>query len=160
MGTISSIGKGITSLFTEIERQKREDKTSLAQAEELYKRAILAAAQAQAQNGYLLQTTAEKARAVYQNYLQQRANTQTQTASAGLRGDSVTVQYMLKNSRFQALLEQQRLSNALQGEVAATNEQAAQQVRALQQAANEKRRAADKDTPWSLGSWFKWFGGF
>ena len=113
-------------------------------AAEAQNQADLIAAAAQQKNTYLLQSAAEQARNVYQNYRQTQASRQNNFAASGLRGDSATVQYILKNSRFQALLDEKALAAQLAGSVAQNNAQAAEKIRALKELALANRLASFK----------------
>ena len=143
-GILDQMEKGITTFLKELNKQRTASSSYAARAEQAQYQEALVAAMAEKQNNYLLQSAAEKAQTVYQNYLQTQSAQQVQTALSGLRADSATVQYMRKNSRFQALLEQQRLADELQVSVYENNEQAAAQIRALKQSAEANRRAARK----------------
>ena len=150
--------KGIVSFLKDLRKQRASSTAYYNQAEQAEYQAALVAAEAEKQNNYLLQSTAEKARRTYQNYLQTQAVRQVQTAYSGLRGDSATVQYMRKNSRFQALLQEQELSEQLQLAVNENNEAAAEQIRALKALASQNRRNGRK---LSVGSVLtKFLGGF
>ena len=159
---LAGIGKGLDTFLKEIKTQKQTQSAyrNLAANEEY--QAALIAAQAQAQNGYLLQTSAEKARKNYQDFFQAQGVRQAKFAAAGLDTSSSTVQYILKNSRFQALLNEQELAASLQENATANNQQAAEQIRALKAAAYQNRRAANAGaTSWSIGSAItKFLGGF
>ncbi|WP_428075535.1 hypothetical protein [Candidatus Avelusimicrobium luingense] len=159
---LAGIGKGVNTFLKEIKTQKQTESAyrNLAQQEEY--QAALVAAQAQQQNGYLLQSAAEKARKNYRDFFQTQGTQNANFAVAGLDASSATVQYILKNSRFQALLDEQIIAEDLQTQVAQNNEQAVAQVRALKQAAYQNRKAANSGaTSWSIGSALsKFLGGF
>ena len=159
---LAGIGKGLNTFLNEIKTQKKHQAAYRNLAREEEYQAALIAAQAQEQNGYLVQSAAEKARKNYQNFFQAQSTQQANFAAAGLDSSSATVQYILKNSRFQALLDEQELAGNLQAEVTKNNAQAAAQVRALKQAAYQNRRAANAGaTSWSISSALsKFLGGF
>ena len=162
MGSIvDNMGKGINSLLKTLEQQRRtEDSYRKSARADEYQAAVVIQG-AYDQNGYLLQSAAEKARQVYQNYLQNTANQRAQVAALGLSSQSATVQNILKNNRFQVLLDEQNIAVNLQNNVLENNIQAAQQVRALKELAATKRRAERKGlSGWKLGTTlFSWFGG-
>lgn len=159
---VAGIGKGLDTFLKEIKTQKQTESAyrKLAQQEEY--QAALVAAQAQQQNGYLLQSAAEKARKNYQEFFQTQGTRKANLAAVGLDASSATVQYILKNSRFQTLLDEQTLAGDLQTQSTRINEEAAAQIRALKQAAYQNRRAANSGaTSWSINSAIsKFLGGF
>ncbi|MBR4592377.1 MAG: hypothetical protein IKO35_04130, partial [Elusimicrobiaceae bacterium] len=140
MGIVENVGKGITSFLQDLQKQKSTAASyrSLAQQQEY--QAAYAAAAVQQQNSYLLQSAAEKARLAYQNYLQNQGSQRANWGASGLRSDSATVQYMLKNNRFQALLEERQIRDDLQQSVYTTDQEAGQQIRSLRQTALENRQ--------------------
>ena len=157
-GTLTQMEKGLSAFLKDLRKQRASSTAYYNQAEQAEYQAALVAAEAEKQNNYLLQSAAEKARQTYQNYLQTQATQQAQTAYSGLRGDSATVQYMRKNSRFQTLLQEQQLADQLQLSVYENNEAAAEQIRALKALAAQKRRRGGK---LSVGSVLtKFLGGF
>jgi len=142
MGIAEDMGKGISSLLKELNKQKSAASSARTLAQNQEYEAAYQAVAAEQQNNYLLQTAAEKARNVYQNYLQNQGSQRAKLGASGLRSDSATVQYMLKNNRFQALLDEQNIQEQLQSSVAVNNFESAEKVRALRAAAAENRRAA------------------
>ncbi len=151
--TLEELETGL-STFLESLAKKRAAGASLRQqaADEEYQ-AALAAAQVAEKNTYLLESAAEKSRSAYQTYLQQQAARQAQLAKSGLRQDSASVQYLLKNSRFQALLDEKSLVNDMQTAVYENERQATEQIRALKASALAKRKAAHRSSwGWSLRS--------
>ena len=142
--TLEEIEKGLTTFLQALSHKRRNRNTLRGQAEDDVYQAALAATQNAAENTYLLSSAAEKARGLYQTQLQTQAAQQAQFAASGLRQDSATVQYLLKNSRFQSLLEERKLAGELQAAVYENNRQTEQYVQALQDSALAKRKAANK----------------
>lgn len=162
MGNIAvNIGKGFSSLLKTLEEQQTARKQYRAAAREQEAQAAYLSAQAQLQNGYLLRSAADKARSTYRDFLQTQGTRRVQTAASGLRSDSATVQYILRNSRFEALLDERAIEDDLQSAVENNNEQLAQQVRALHASAADNRRRALKGlSGWKLANTlFQWMGG-
>ena len=154
MGGVLEIGgKGLASSLNVWKQQKSTEAYYRRLAASQDAQALAVEEDAQRQNGYLLQSAREKAQAVYNNYRQTVANQQVRFAQVGLHSDSATVQQMLKNSRFQALLDAQGIQENLQTNVLENNLAAAQQVRALKESAQAYRRAARKGMPgWKWGT--------
>ena len=158
-GVVKQMGKGVSSALEELNSQKSTAAYYSRLAAEKDYQAAYAAAAAQQQNGYLLQSAHEQAQQVYQNYRQQTASQRVQLAASGLRSDSATVQYLLQNSRFQALLEEDKIKQNLQADVAENNRSGAEQVRALKQTADDYRRLArTRSSGWKFGT--SWLGLF
>ena len=159
---LDGMEKGLSTFLQELQKKRTTQADYRARAQAADYQAALIAAQAQAQNTYLLQSSAQKARNIYQTYLQTQSARQTALAAAGLRADSATVQYMLKNNRFQALLDEKAVAAQLQSDVSANNAQAAEQIRALKSSAQAYLKSAYKNTSrWSLGTAVSNFlGGF
>lgn len=141
---LDGVEKGLTTFLQELYKNRTASATYRRRAAEAQNQADLIAAAAQQKNTYLLQSAAEQARNVYQNYRQTQASRQNNFAASGLRGDSATVQYILKNSRFQALLDEKALAAQLAGSVAQNNAQAAEKIRALKELALANRLASFK----------------
>lgn len=151
-GITGNLGKKIISSLEELEKQKSTAAYYRRVAEDKEYQAAYAAAAAQRENGYLLQSAREKAQGIYQNYRQTAAAQRAGLAAAGLRQDSATVQQLLKNSRFQALLDEQTIQNNLQVNLYENNLNVAEQIRALQDSAQEYRHKASKNrSGWRLG---------
>ncbi len=142
--SFEEIGSGVSTFLQELNKHKKMKNMYRSQAAQAEYQAALVAAQAQAQNTYLLQSAAERTRGIYQNYAQTQAKNQTGFAAAGLGADSATVQYVLKNNRFQALLDERQEDLSLQNAVAQNNAQAAEQIRTLKELAAASRRASRK----------------
>ena len=157
-GILNQMDRGITSFLKELRKQRSSSAEHYAQAEQAEYEATLVAAEAERQNHYLLQSAAEKARRAYQNYLQIQGTQQARTAYSGLRNDSATVQYMRKNSRFQALLQEQEIADELQLSVYENNDKAAQEIRALKTLANRERAQGKKRSVGAVLT--KFLGGF
>lgn len=151
-GIVGNLGKGILSSLQQLDKQKSTAAYYRRLAADKEYQAAYAAVTAQRQDGYLLQSAREKIREIYQNYRQAAAEQRAGLAAAGLRRDSVTVQQLLKNSRFQALLDEQTVQNDLQTNMYENNLAAAEQIRALKNSAQEYRRSAHKSrSGWTLG---------
>lgn len=160
-GVVETAGKDLSSSLQEIKTQKTARTAYRAQAAEQEYQAVLTAAEAERQQGYLLQSAAEKMRALYQAYRRETGNRQVQWAASGLRGDSATVQHLLRNNRFAVLVEEQTLSNRLRQDVYENTLQAADKIRSLKELATANRRAAQHSpSRWKLGtSFFSLLGG-
>lgn len=160
--TLEEIEKGLTTFLEVLSKQRTTRKTLQTQAADAEYQAALAATQAAAQNTYLLTSAAEKSRSLYQSHLQTQAAQKAQLAASGVRQDSATVQYLLNNSRFQALLEERKLASELQASVYENNQQTAQYIQTLQDTALAKRKAANEGASgWTVRSVLhKVLGGF
>ncbi|MBR4682835.1 MAG: hypothetical protein IKP06_06005 [Elusimicrobiaceae bacterium] len=151
-GVVGILGRGMASSLRELEAEKSAAIRYRGLAAEKEQQAAYVASSAQHQNEYLLRSANEKANEVYQKYRQQAASQQAAMAASGLRGDSYTVQHLLKNNRFQALLDESAIQAHLQTDVYENNLSAAQQVRTLKTAAQQYRRSAGKSNfGWKLG---------
>ncbi|MCQ2410622.1 MAG: hypothetical protein MJ053_03805 [Elusimicrobiaceae bacterium] len=152
-GVIENGGKGISSSLQALRKQNSSAAGYRQAANEQEYQAALAAAEAERKNGYLLQSAGEKMREVYNNYRQTNATQRTQWASSGLRSNSATVQQVLQNNRFQALMEGENIQHALQNSVYENNIAAAEKIRVLQNTAQAYRQAAHKNSSaWKLGT--------
>lgn len=163
MGDIlEGVEKGLNTFLHELQKNRAASAAYRNRAAQAQTQADLIAAAAVQKNNYLLQSSAEQARSVYQTYRQTLSSQQNQFAASGLRGNSATVQYILKNSRFQALLDEKALAAQLAGSVAENNAQAAEKIRALKEIAQANRLAAYKGSSGlSIGSLFSGLiGGF
>ena len=150
-GVVETMGKGLASSLQELSGRKSTASSYQQMADEQAYEAALTAANAQRQNEYLLQTAQERIQKMYQNYQQALGSQRASLAAAGVRNDSATAQQLLKNNRFQALLEEQAVVKNLQTNVYENNIQAAEKIRTLQNSAQAYRRAAS-----SGSSWWKW----
>lgn len=142
--TLEEIEKGLTTFLQALSQKRRTRSELRNQAGDEAYQAALAASQNTANNTYLLTSAAEKSRGLYQTQLQTQAAQRAQFAASGLRQDSATVQYLLKNSRFQSLLEERQLAGELQTTVYENNRQTEQYIQSLQASALAKRKAANK----------------
>ena len=160
--TLEEIEKGLTTFLQALSRKRAAGNALRNQAAQEEYQAALAAAQGAAKNTYLLESAAEKSRSIYQTYQQKYAAEQAQLAAAGLHQNSATVQYVLKNSRFQALLDEKALSENLQTAVYENNRETAEQIRALKASALAKRKASQRGSSgWTVSSVIHNFlGGF
>ena len=73
------------------------------------------AAAAQRQSRYLFKSAAERGRELYENYRQTAGTQKTSWAASGLTSNSVTAQTILKNSQFNALLDQEAVNGCAIG---------------------------------------------
>ena len=159
---LDGIGRGLTTFLQEMYKQRASSKAYLERAKQDDYQAALVAAQAEQKNTYLLQQTAQQARALQRDYVKNQSVNQAALAASGLRADSQSVQYMLQNNRFEALMQEKELADDLHASVSQNNAQAADEIRALKASALANRRAAYKRTGgWSLrSSLVNFLGGF
>ena len=151
-GVVGNVGTGIASSLKELDKQKSTASYYRRLAADKEYQAAYEAAAAQRQNGYLLQSAHEKSQEIYQKYRQQAAAQRSGLAAAGLRADSSTVQYLLKNSRFQALLDEEDTKQDVQTRIYENNLAAAEKIRSLRDSAKDYRRTASKSrSGWKLG---------
>jgi hypothetical protein len=107
----------------------------------------------QRQNNYLLKSAAERSREIYKNYRQTLSSQKTALAASGRVGNSATEQAILKNSRLQALLDEEAVRSSLQDSIAENNLSAAERVRGLAESAAQYRKVAkDRTSLWTMGS--------
>ena len=111
------------------------------------------AAAAQRQSRYLFKSAAERGRELYENYRQTAGTQKTSLAASGLTSNSVTAQTLLKNSQFNALLDQEALQESLDDALYENDLAAAERIYNLTQTAAQYRTAAkNRGSFWKLGN--------
>ena len=105
------------------------------------------------QNRYLLKSAASRSKEIYETYRQTLASQKTALAAAGRGSASATEQAILKNSRLQALLDEEYVRSSFQDQLIENNLAAAERVRGLSITAEQYRKVAkEKTSLWTLGS--------
>lgn len=108
---------------------------------------------AQRQGEYLFKSAAERGQELYDSYRQTLGQQKTTLAASGLTSNSATVQTLLKNSRFNALLDQEALEESFQDALYENNVTAAERIYNLSQTASQYRSAAkNRGSFWKLGN--------
>ncbi len=146
-------GQVISSAASLLGDRKSEIDYYDALARDADRQARYTAAASERQATYLFKSAAEKGRELYENYRQTAGSQKTALAASGLTSSSATVQTILKNSRFNALLDQQALQESLQDALYENNVSAAERIYSLNETAAQYRRAAqNRGSWWKLGS--------
>ena len=108
---------------------------------------------AQRQAAYLFKSAAERGQDLYENYRQTAGTQKAALAASGLTARSATVQTLLKNSRFQALMDQESLQESLHDALYENDLAAAERIYSLTQTASQYRSAAqNRSSWWKLGN--------
>lgn len=149
-GVLKAGGKVVSTAASLLGDRKSEVDYYDSLARDADRQANYTAAAAQRQAEYLFKSASERSRELYANYRQTTGTQKASLAASGLTSSSATVQTLLKNSRFNALLDQEALQESLQDALYENDLAAAERIYSLTQTASQYRSAAQ-----NRGSWWK-----
>ena len=150
-GVIKQAGSVVSSAVSVFGNRKAEKDYYKALARDANRQAEYVAAAGKRQAEYLFKSAAERSRDQYENYRQTLGNQQAALAFSGLNASSATVQTLLKNSRLNALLDEQALNTSLTDSLRENEIETNEKIRSLTETANQYKRAAKRS-----GAWWKW----
>ncbi len=154
-GVFKAGGQVVSSAASLLGNRKSETDYYNSLARDADRQADYTAAAAQRQATYLFKSAVDQGQELYQNYRQTTGTQKASLAASGLTGSSATVQTLLKNSRFNALMDQESLQESLQDALYENNLAAAERIYSLTQTASQYRSAAKNSSSWwKLGSSF------
>lgn len=108
-GIFETGGRLVSSAASLLGDRKAETDYYDSLARDADRQAQYAAEASRRQATYLFKSAAERNKEIYENYRQTAGEQKTALAASGLTSRSATVQTMLKNSRFNALLDEEAL---------------------------------------------------
>ena len=152
-GIFKAGGEFVSSAASMLGNRKSEMDYYEDLARDADRQAQYTAAAAQRQAQYLFKSAAERGQELYENYRQTVGTQKASLASSGLTSRSVTAQTILKNSRFNALLDQEALQESLADALYENDIAAAERIYNLTQTASQYRSAAkNRGSFWKLGN--------
>ena len=152
-GIFKAGGEVISSAASMLGDRKSEMDYYEDLAHDADRQAQYTAAAAQRQAQYLFKSAAERGQELYESFRQTAGEQKTTLAASGLTANSVTAQTILKNSRFNALLDQESLQESLNDALYENNLAAAERIYNLSQTASQYRSVAkNRGSFWKLGN--------
>ena len=145
MGGALFLGGSLVSTAASLlnsDRQEKQYYNSLAASAEESARQTQEAARRNA--GYLFEDAAWQNSALNRDYAQVLGQQKAALAASGLGGSSATAQLILKNSRLNALMDQEMLQQNMQRSIYENNTQAAWTAQQYRTQAQQYRRAKDQ----------------
>lgn len=152
-GIFETGGRLVSSAASLLGDRKAETDYYDSLARDADRQAQYAAEASRRQAAYLFKSAAERNKEIYENYRQTAGEQKTALAASGLTSRSATVQTMLKNSRFNALLDEEALQESLDDALYENDIAAAERIYNLNETASQYRRASkNRGSFWKLGS--------
>lgn len=152
-GLFQAGGRLVSSAASMLGDRKAETDYYDSLARDAERQAQYSAQAARRQATYLFKSAAERSKEMYENYRQTAGEQKTALAASGLTSRSATVQTLLKNSRFNALLDEETLQDSLHDALYENDAAAAERIYNLNETASQYRRASkNRGSFWKLGS--------
>ena len=152
-GILKTGGQVVSTAASLLGDRKSETDYYNSLAQDADRQANYTAQAARRQATYLFKSAAERGQELYDTYRQTAASQKTALAASGLTSRSATVQTMLKNSRFNALMDQESLQESLRDALYENDLAAAERIYSLTKTASQYRTAAqNRSSWWKLGN--------